>query len=797
LWAADNERTFAMCGMNRNLATAFVLLISLGYPAKSGAVDFAPPKTYRVGTSPTAIVVGDFNGDGKPDIAVLNSGSRNVSILLGNGDGTFQPAKSFDVGGDNPSSIAVADFNGDGKLDLEIAIPGDIPAPPTTFPTCTQSSVNLMLGNGDGTFQAARRAVTVDSSNLSLTVGDLNGDAKTDLVVLRSQRDPACPVGGGNIFLGGGDGSFQTAGEIAATAPVLVADFNGDGKPDLVAGGGVLLGNGDGTFRALVALPLPGGCGFLCQQSFSNVVAADFNGDGKLDLAIGRATRRCDICSIGTPRSFSTLVLLGNGDGTFQAPQTAGPGGFFLVTGDFNGDGKPDIAASPTIYAGSSLFHLLLGKGDGTFPSTFDFDTGAGPVFLAAVDLKGDKLADIVSANLMDATVNVLLNTSATSGSDLSARISATPEPVSVTQNLTYTVQAINSGPQDATNMVLKNTLPAGVNFASATSNEGSCAQANLVVTCNVSKLVSGDSLTATIVVIPTTTGSADDRASTSATETDTLLGNNSASHTTHVDPMFSLKVTKSGAGSGTISGASWNRTNQINCGSICTASLPTATQVNLQVTPDAGSVFGGWRGTCSQDFLSPGCGFTMNADLTLTATFDIGPNFFLAADATSLTMKRGSSITTNITILPEGNSFDSPIALSCSVAGPSPMPSCSFSPSSVTPGANPANSMLTITAAALSASLIAPWFDQGARLYAAWLPLGLLGCVLATGFDKKRRRLWGLCLLMLAATILPAACGGGSSTPIKGPPPQNFTVTVTATSGAIQHATNVTVTVQ
>lgn len=786
-----------MRGMNRNLAIALVLLISLGFPAKSGAVDFAPPKTYPVGTSPSAVVVGDFNGDDKPDLAVLNGGSRNVSILLGNGDGTFQAAKNFDVGGADPTSIAVADLNRDGKLDLAIAIPGDIPAPPTTFPTCTQSSVNLMLGNGDGTFQAARRAVTVDSSNLSLTVGDLNGDAKTDLVVLRSQRDPACPVGGGNIFLGGGDGSFQTAGEIAATAPVLVADFNGDGKPDLVAGGGILLGNGDGTFHSSVALPLPGGCGFLCQQSFSNVVAADFNGDGKLDLAIGRATRRCDICSIGTPRSFSTLVLLGNGDGTFQVPQTAGPGGFFLVTGDFNGDGKPDIAASPTIYAGSSLFHLLLGKGDGTFPSTFDFDIGSGPDFLAAVDLKGDKLADIVSANLTEASVSVMLNTSAISGSDLSARISATPEPVSVTQNLTYTVQAINSGPQDATNMVLKNTLPAGVNFVSASSNEGSCAQANLVVTCSISKLVSGDSLTASIVVIPTATGSADDTASASATETDTLLGNNSASHTTHVDPMFSLKVTKSGAGSGRVT------SNLINCGSTCAASEPTGTLVNLQVVPDAGSVFGGWGGACGPPNNAPGCNLTMNQDQAVTATFDVGPNFFLAADASSLTLKRGSSVVTNLTILPEGTSFDSAITISCSIAGPAPKPSCTPSPSSVTPGTNTINSLLTISSLGASASRI-PVGNEGARgpVYAAWLPLPtivLVGLGLASRSKPRKagRQLWLLCGLVLGLCALQAGCGGGANTPPPPPAAQSYSVTVTAVSGTISKSVQIMLTVQ
>ena len=124
----------------------------------------------------------------------------------------------------------------------------------------------------------------------------------------------------------------------------------------------------------------------------------------------------------------------------------------------------------------------------------------------------------------------MVLNTSPTSGADLSVQMSATPEPISVTQNLTYTVQAINAGPQDATNFVLKDTLPTGMNFVSATSSQGSCAQANLVVTCTTTKLVSGSSMVATVVAVPTATGSAAVSANVSATEPDPSLGNNSAS---------------------------------------------------------------------------------------------------------------------------------------------------------------------------------------------------------------------------------------------------------------------------
>lgn len=786
-----------MRGMNRNFAISFVLLISLSYPAKSGAVDFAPPKTYPVGMSPSAVVVGDFNGDGKPDLAVANSGSANVSILLGNGDGTFQPAKNFDVGGANPTSMVVADLNRDGKPDLVVAIPGNILAPATTFPTCTQSSVNLLLGNSDGTFQAARQAVTVDSARLSVTAGDLNGDGRTDLVVLRTQIDPACPAPGGSVFLGNGDGSFQAEKSIAASAPVLVGDFNGDGKADLLTSESILRGNGDGTFQPPLALPSLPSCGRFCREISRDFATGDFNGDGKLDIALARGSKSClDACS-AFPASFDMIIMLGDGDGTFQTATSVGSGGSFLLSGDMNGDGNVDLIAAPTVFNGSPLFYLHLGKGDGTFPTQFTFDIGSGPGYLLAADLNGDKLPDIVTTDYTEAAVSVMLNTSATSGADLSVQISATPEPVSVTRNLTYTIPVINSGPQDATNVALKDTLPAGVNFVSAAIAQGSCTQANLVVTCNVAKLVSGDAPVATIVVVPTATGSANNTASVSATQSDLVIGNNGASHSTRVDPMFSLKLTKSGAGSGTISGASWNGTNQINCGSTCTASLPTATQVNLQTTPDAGSVFGGWHGACTQDFLSPGCDLTMNADQDLKATFDIGPNFFLAADAASLSVRRGGSGSTTISVYPEGNSFDTSIALACAIDGPSPKPSCALSAATLTPGSYPVVSTLTINAGALTAE-VKPlsMFEGGHGLFAAWLPLGLLGCVLATGLDKKRQRNWALCLLTLVAIIVPTGCNSGSSTVTTGPPPQNYTVTVTAKSGTLQHSTAVFVTV-
>src|SRR5437870_4893944 len=138
-----------MPGMNRNLTIAFVLLVSLGHSVSTFAVDFASPVSYPVGMSPVGIAIADFNGDGKPDIAVANSGSGNVSILLGNGDGTFQAAVNFDAGMASPSSVAVGDFNGDGKPDLAVFQPG-------SSANGGLDAFNILLGKGDGGFQAPK-----------------------------------------------------------------------------------------------------------------------------------------------------------------------------------------------------------------------------------------------------------------------------------------------------------------------------------------------------------------------------------------------------------------------------------------------------------------------------------------------------------------------------------------------------------------------------------------------------------------------------------------------------------------
>ncbi len=289
------------------------------------------------------ITVGDFNNSGKLGLAVVNSTDANVPILLGNGDGTFTPSNTFVyTAGGNVSSLAVGDFLGNGNLDLAV----------TNSPSGL--ALNILLGYGDGAFnQAPIPANGYVSSAYMPAVGDFNGDGKLDLAVTGagvtgSQDDVA------TILLGNGDGTF-TAGSNSTFATgkapqaIAVADLNGDGKLDLVIGNyqdstvTILLGNGDGTFTPASGSPFTVGNGPYA------IAVADLNGDGKLDLAIANY--------LGN----TLTILLGNGDGTFTfasgSPFLVGAGPSSIAVGDFNGSGRLGLAV--TNWTGNTVSILL------------------------------------------------------------------------------------------------------------------------------------------------------------------------------------------------------------------------------------------------------------------------------------------------------------------------------------------------------------------------------------------------------------------------------------------------------
>ena len=287
----------------------------------------------------TPLAVADFNGDGKPD--VLEQGTGTLLVLLGNGDGTFQAPISTDSGADL-TAIAAGDLNGDGKADVVGVFNG---------------SMLVYLSKGDGTFAAGvpySLGTTLPPYG-PITLGDFNGDKKTDLAVTIFNGTAA---GEEIVFLGNGDGTFQagiTSAGVDEPESVVAGDFNGDGKLDLaisffgippsgLPGVAILLGNGDGTFQApTVVIPTDG-----------NLAVADLNGDGTLDLVLQ---------NFPADRISWAEIYLGNGNGTFSNTRS-----YFLnvetfpsgvpVIADFNLDGKPDVAAGN---------YLLLGNGDGTF----------------------------------------------------------------------------------------------------------------------------------------------------------------------------------------------------------------------------------------------------------------------------------------------------------------------------------------------------------------------------------------------------------------------------------------------
>jgi hypothetical protein len=384
---------------------------------------------------PYGVAVADFNGDGKLDLAVTNYSYQTVSILLGNGDGTFQTAATYATGV-NPLALAVGDFNGDGIPDLAVLNSG------------SSGTVSILLGKGDGTFYP-QQTITVGSGLANIVVGDFNGDGKADLVVTYT--------GNSVILLGKGDGTFTVGSTLGYSGALVAGDFNGDGKLDLAIEADnttldILLGNGDGTFYLGHSYTTPANGG-------DPMAVGDLNGDGKLDLAqLNYYT--------GT-----VAVWFGNGDGTFGGdyyPTTiAHP--MDVVIGDFNGDGKADLAIS----SGGSQVGILLGDGAGSFPTQTIYTSGGSfGLQLLAADFNGDGKSDLVVGNISSNNISVLLSSEVVTAT---AQISGVTVPGLGTQQTdasyagdsTYSGSISTTIPLTGTGTVT--TLALGANPASST----------------------------------------------------------------------------------------------------------------------------------------------------------------------------------------------------------------------------------------------------------------------------------------------------------------------------------------
>ena len=371
--------------LDKPLVTLFGLAQTLALFAASAASQsyVFNRADFTTGTGPVAVAVGDFNGDGRPDVAVVNSGANSVSILLGQPNGTLGPKRDFAVGGD-PSAVVVGDFNGDGKLDLAVA-------------NSVDSTVTILQGDGTGFFMLKSTVGTGSSPNpgtLSIAAGDFTGDGRLDLVVADESSGTI------SILLGKGDGTFTLGSSPSVgvePVAVAVADFRNNHKLDLVVTDGnesyvsVLLGKGNGTFESPQQ--------YATGSFGTSVVTGDFNRDGKIDIAAA---------SFG---SGSVSVLLGSGDGTFHnhVDYPAGTSPYSVSVGDFKGDGKLDLAVANYNVNKPGGVSILLGNGNGTFASPVAYGVGGEPSSLTLADLNGDGKLDVVSCNYHSDTVSVLL----------------------------------------------------------------------------------------------------------------------------------------------------------------------------------------------------------------------------------------------------------------------------------------------------------------------------------------------------------------------------------------------------
>ncbi|HET9503538.1 MAG TPA: FG-GAP-like repeat-containing protein [Hymenobacter sp.] len=423
----------------RPLAALGLLLATAGAAhAQTPAATFAPVAIYGTGSSPRGIAVADVNGDGKPDLLTTNSGSNDVSVLLGNGNGTFQAATTYGTGGGSPFGIAVADVNGDGQPDVLTA-------------NLNSNTASVLLGTSNGTFQPAATFNTGGTIPVSVTAADVNGDGKPDLLAANSGSSTA------GVLLGNGNGTFQPAVTYrTSTNPfaVKVADVNGDGKPDLLtanrigASVSVLVGNGTGTFQLLGTYG--GG------NSLQGIEVADVNGDGKPDLLAADNGRN------------AVSVQLGSGNGSFQAATTYWAGGspFGIAVADVNGDGKPDVLAANSNSSGTA--GVLLGNGNGTFQPVATYNSGSSnPYGIAVADVNGDGKPDLLLANSSGSTAGVLLNTTGLTPTLTSASPTRVPVGASVTLTGTNlmgtTTVRFNGTPATTFSVVNSTTITATV----------------------------------------------------------------------------------------------------------------------------------------------------------------------------------------------------------------------------------------------------------------------------------------------------------------------------------------------
>ena len=737
-----------------DLAVANSVRSSVSTILGNGDGSFQTRVDYAVdtGADPHSVAVADFNGDGRLDLAVVDSGDNAITVLLGNGDGSFEAGVDYSTGTQtNPYAVVVGDFNGDGKPDLAVA-------------DYNSNGVGILVGNGDGTFRAPTNFPTA-TSPCSIAVGDFNGDRKPDLVVTDFNSNTV------SVLIGNGDGTFKAHVDYrTGNNPVSVAlgDFNGDGYLDLVVvnesdnSAGVMLGNGDGTFQAPV---------FYSTGSGGNpaaVAVADFNGDGKLDFAVADLLLK------------HVSVFLGNGDGTFgnSVDYPTGNNPISVATTDLNARGVFDLVLASS--AGNTAM-VLLGNGDGTFEAPELFPVGTGPAGLQVGDFNGDGLADAVLVNSISNSVSILLNSRGVATS-----VQSSSNPASFGQVVQFTVT------------VAEGLRGAGMPTGTVTITKGSAIIAS-------GPLVNGQFSTETntlsvgensLSVMYSGDTNFEPR-TTAYTETIQKAGSNTVLGSSPNPSTLSQTVTLTATVTSTTSGIPTGTVNFMDAmtllGTVGMNGIGVAifsTSALIVGTHNLSAVYSG----DSSFAASTSQGLNQVVQQLGLQGFELG------VTPTTMNVTPGSNASATISVTGQ-NGFAQPVTLACA-SGLPPMSTCQFSYSTVTPGTKPATSTLTITTTGPTAVLMQSPVRHIRYAILLLMPAILLGSKRSIA-PKPKWLNWCVVLLVMIASLGQIACGGGQSAAgpkgggTSGTPMGSYNITITGTSGAIQSKVSLSLTVQ
>lgn len=793
----------------------------------STANGFVPSVSYNIGDSYALLSLEDFNGDHKTDIVISATG-QEIS-LLGNGDGTFQSAM-ISAGASSTSDAAAGDFNGDGKLDLALDGvvllgngDGTFQAPISSGASGVAGDINgdgkldlvggthIYLGNGDGTFSDSGHAYLTASHSNSV-IAEFNGDDKLDIAM------------GDTVLLGNGDGTFKGSllvgplggneewdvvagdfnnngssdiavasvnlvpiwmnngiGQLSLTNTytlqagyddtIVTGDFNGDGNLDLIMASdqingsdfyvlrySVLLGNGDGTFQP-VTYPM----GYATTPASPSVVVGDFNNDGKLDFAAGLADS----------------LFLGNGDGTFAAPMQIGAEP--IVSADFNGDGKVDIAtycAGPT----NSGTALLFGDGDGTFqppicPTSLQTIS---PQFTG--DLNHDGKPDLIS-NLSDGSFQVALG----KGDGTFTLLPSSPHYVvaiadlngdgipdvlyqDMGSNLTQTGVLLGIG--DGTFGAATDIFAAGGRILVADMNADGRLDLVLIeqnwggsgVLFNTTQ--SGFELTATV---PSPA---------------IIAAGKSADSTVNVISNFGFNKTVTLSCAGSLAGAAC----AFNPPSVANSSGSSALTITTSSSTAAGTYPIQVQGTAGSVVNSAVVSLVVQA----SPDFSFGP---ATGTDTSQTLTAGQTATFALALQPSA-SFTGAVNLTCSITpNVSAAPTCSLPPSVQITGSGSQSVSVTVETTARLQTSASAYIPPGSYRYVCALVLFGVAFLISL----SRQRMWALARASaLITVVLLAACGGNSGSHNSGGTPAGtYTTTITATSGNLRHSATLTLVVK